>query len=79
MEKTKAFLSWFWSTSAVVGAPVLIVLLIVGMQRCFFTLTCETAGVGCAYSIRSDAMIKFVSKTLEENPDSDLELKPRKK
>jgi hypothetical protein len=84
MNSVKKFTSWFWTTSAVVGAPVLIVLLAIGVQRSFFTLTCESAGIGCQYSLtKSDemhsAIMEFVGQLLADNPNGDLVLEPRKK
>ena len=80
MEKIRRFTNWFWYTSAIVGAPVLLLLLLVGIQRAFFTLTCETAGVACEYSFsRTDAMASYVGEILANNPDGDLVMKPKKK
>ena len=80
MEKIQSFTRWFWTTSAIVGAPVLLLLLLVGIQRTFFTLTCETAGVACEYSFsRSDNMARYVGELLDANPEQDLVVKPRKK
>lgn len=80
MEKIRRFSEWFWMTSALVGAPVLLLLLIVGIQRAFFTLTCETAGFGCEYSFsRTDAMASYVSDILDANPNQDLVVKPKRK
>lgn len=80
MERLQSFTKWFWTTSAIVGAPVLLLLLLVGIQRAFFTLTCETAGVACEYSFsRTDAMAEYVSDILNSNPNGDLVLKPKRK
>jgi hypothetical protein len=80
MERIQNFTRWFWTTSAIVGAPVLLLLLIVGIQRAFFTLTCETAGVACEYSFsRTDAMASYVGDILASNPDGDLVMKPKHK
>jgi hypothetical protein len=80
MERIQNFTRWFWTTSAIVGAPVLLLLLIVGIQRAFFTLTCETAGVACEYSFsRTDAMASYVGDILASNPDGDLVMKPKRK
>jgi hypothetical protein len=79
MERIQRFVGWFWYTSAIVGAPVLLLLLIVGIQRAFFTLTCETAGVACEYSFsRTDAMASYVGDILASN-DGDLVMKPKHK
>ena len=79
MERIQNFTRWFWTTSAIVGAPVLLLLLIVGIQRTFFTLTCETAGVACEYSFsRTDAMASYVGDILASN-DGDLVIKPKHK
>jgi hypothetical protein len=57
----------------------LLLLLIVGIQRTFFTLTCETAGFGCEYSFsRTDAMASYVGDILASN-DGDLVMKPKHK
>jgi len=80
MERIHNFSKWFWTTSAIVGAPVLMLLLLVGIQRAFFTLTCETASFGCEYSFsRTDAMASYVSDILDANPNQDLVVKPRRK
>jgi hypothetical protein len=80
MEKIQNFTRWFWTTAAIVGTPVLLLLLIVGIQRAFFTLTCETAGVACEYSFsRTDAMASYVSDILDANPSQDLVVKPKRK
>ena len=79
MERIHNFSKWFWTTSAIVGAPVLMLLLLVGIQRAFFTLTCETAGFGCEYSFsRTDAMASYVGDILASN-DGDLVIKPKHK
>ncbi len=58
----------------------MLLLLIVGIQRAFFTLTCETAGVACEYSFsRTDAMASYVGDILASNPDGDLVMKPKRK
>jgi hypothetical protein len=84
MDSIRKFSSWFWTTSAVVGAPVLIVLLAIGIQRSFFTLTCESAGVGCQYSLtKSDetqaAIMDFIGQLLTDNPNKDLVFEPKRK
>lgn len=80
MERIQNFSRWFWTTSAIVGAPVLMLLLLVGIQRAFFTLTCETASFGCEYSFsRTDSMARYVGELLDSNPDHDMQLVPRKR
>jgi len=41
---------WFAISSMVVGAPILAALMITGIERLTFTLTCESIRVGCERS-----------------------------
>lgn len=80
MSKLENFSRWWWTTAAVIGTPVLLLILLVGIQRSFFTLTCETAGYACEYSFsRTDAMAEYVGEVLAANPHGDLKLTPRKR
>lgn len=40
-------IKWYLTTSAVIGAPILLVLMLVGFERLFATLACDAVKLGC--------------------------------
>lgn len=67
----------YFYASALVGAPILAIILLVGLQRAVFTLTCETASYRCERSFGSTAVAtKVVSEIVADN-EYDIEVKPR--
>lgn len=72
--------SWFRQTSTLVGMPMVAVLLMLGAQKVFFTLTCHTAGWRCEYALgATDAMAEYMGELVAANPNSDLQAVPRKR
>lgn len=45
--------TWYWETSKLVGAPLLLCLMLVGIQKTLFTGTCALAGYQCEYGFGS--------------------------
>lgn len=75
----REFTRLYFYASALVGAPILAVILLVGLQRAVFTLTCETAGYRCDKSFgASQVATRVVSEIVADN-DYDVEVKPRKR
>ena len=50
-NKLKPVLVWYWNTSALVGIPVLFILLVMGFDRTVSTVTCQLAGSQCNRAI----------------------------
>lgn len=65
--------------SAIVGAPILAVIIIVGVQRAFFTLTCETASYRCDKSFGATQAVTSVVSQIVADDEYDVEVKPRKR
>jgi hypothetical protein len=77
MTSMKTFLRWYYQTAALVGIPVVFLLLMIGAQKFFFTLTCTTAGYRCEYSLgATDAMAAYMGDLLMSNPDMEIVSKP---
>jgi hypothetical protein len=51
MSQIKPVLRWYWNTSALVGVPVLFVLLVMMMDKTLSTVTCQIAGENCDRAI----------------------------
>ena len=80
MITLKAFLKWYYQTAALVGIPVVFVLLMMGAQKLLFTLTCTTAGYRCEYAIgATDAMAQYMGDLLTSNPDMEIVSRPTQK
>lgn len=69
----------YFYASALVGAPILAIILIVGMQRALFTLTCETASYRCDRSFGATQAVTGVVSQIVADEDYDVEVKPRRK
>jgi hypothetical protein len=77
-DNIKKTLKWFTQTSTLVGAPVLLIVCLVGVQRMFFTASCHTVGWRCEYAFgATDAMVSFMGEILASNPGMDVAVKPR--
>lgn len=77
-SRARAFLTWYSQTSRLLGAPVLLVLVCLGIQRFVFTGTCMLAGWKCEYGISSGSDIAdHMRSLLAANPESDIVIKPR--
>lgn len=48
--KIAPILRWYWNTSALVGIPVLFILLVIGFDKSLATITCNVAGSNCERS-----------------------------
>lgn len=80
MTSMKTFLKWYYQTAALVGVPILFLLLAMGAQKFLFTLTCTTAGFRCEYAIgATDAMAEYMSELLAGNEGMDIVAKPTQK
>lgn len=68
-------ITWFLTTATIVGVPVTVALILVGTERAFHTLTCETARYNCSRSL-----IHSMDYILEQvDNDTDVVATPRKK
>jgi len=72
-------LKWYWQTSALVGLPITLLLLAVGLQKLVFTATCQLAGVRCEYSIGSRTAGDYIAGMLESEEAEEVVLKPKKR
>lgn len=80
MTSMKTFLKWYYQTAALVGIPVVFLLLMIGLQKFVFTLTCTTAGYRCEFALgATDAMTAYMGDLLMANPDMDIVAKPSKR
>lgn len=80
MTSMKTFLRWYYQTAALVGIPVVFLLLMMGAQKFLFTLTCTTAGYRCEYALGAQsAMAEYMSELVASNNDMDIIAKPRTK
>lgn len=80
MTSMKTFFRWYYQTAALVGIPVVFLLLMMGAQKFLFTLTCTTAGYRCEYAIgATDAMAQYMGDLLSSNPDMEIVSKPTTK
>lgn len=70
---TKA-MTWFLTTSTIVGVPVTIAILLIGIERSIHTLTCETARYGCNRSFTQS--VDYIAEQVDE--DTDVVITPRK-
>jgi len=67
-------LTWFLTTSTIVGVPVTIAILLIGIERSVATLTCETARVGCNRSFTQS--VDYIAEQVDD--DTDVVLTPKK-
>jgi ABC-type xylose transport system permease subunit len=80
MERVKTIMTWYWQTSALVGVPVVFLLLVVGLQKFTFTATCHTIGWRCEYAIgATDAMAAYMGDLIAANPGYDIVAEPTNK
>lgn len=68
-------LTWFLTTSTIVGVPVTIAVILVGIDRSIHTLTCEIVRYGCNRSFTQS--VDYVAEQVTE--DSDVILIPKKR
>lgn len=77
-SKIKSFWLWFKQTSTLLGMPLLVILLCVGLQKLIFTFTCQTAGFKCEYSFgATDALAQYMGELVASNPGVDIVAKKR--
>ena len=67
--KVQAAWRWYYATSALLGMPVLLVLMLVGMQKVVFTTTCSLAGLSCQYAISGSAPVNLVNELIAQSED----------
>lgn len=79
MGGVKAFTKWFLTTATVVGVPTLTILLLVGIQRMCFTVSCHGWGSNCESAFRASNAKAAITDILDEYPDYDVAMKPKKK
>ena len=68
-------LTWFLTTSTIVGVPVTIAILLIGIERSVATLTCETARVGCNRSFTQS--VDYIAEQVDD--ETDVVLTPKKR
>jgi hypothetical protein len=79
MERVKKIVQWYMQSSMLVGAPILMFLVFLGLQKFLFTFTCNAAGFRCEYAIgASDGMAQYMGELLAANPGTDIIARPRK-
>ena len=79
-DKAKVATKWYWQTSALIGVPVLMILLLIGSQKVLFTGTCHLVGWRCEYALgATDAMTDFMGQLLTSNQGMDIVTRPRNK
>jgi hypothetical protein len=78
VERVKSFFRLYVTASAIVGAPVLAIILVAGLQRAFFTLTCEVADYKCSKAFGSKSTVETVIGSIV-NDETDVVVKPRRK
>ena len=69
-------LTWFLTTSTIVGVPVTIAILLIGIERSIHTLTCETVRYGCNRSFTQS--IDYIAEQVTEETDVVITPKKRK-
>lgn len=67
-------LTWFLTTSTIVGVPVTIAILLIGIERSIHTLTCETVRYGCNRSFTQS--IDYIAEQVTE--ETDVVITPKK-
>lgn len=68
-------LTWFLTTSTIVGIPVTVAILLIGVERSVATLTCETARIGCNRSFTQS--VDYIAEQVTD--ETDVVLTPRKR
>lgn len=80
MERLHGAFRWFKITSMLIGAPVVMLLVLVGAQKFLFTTICYAAGTKCEYAIgASDGMAQYMGDLLDANPGADIVARPRRR
>lgn len=74
----KQSIKLYWHASAVIGAPILLIILIVGFQRAVCTLTCETVGYQCERAFGAKASIQEAIGAIVDD-EHDVVVKPRRR
>jgi hypothetical protein len=70
----KAF-TWFITTATIIGVPVTIAIMLIGIERSVATLTCETARVNCNRSFTQS--IDYIAEQVTD--ETDVVLTPKKR
>jgi hypothetical protein len=78
MGQLKSISRLYVTASAIVGAPVLAIVIVAGLQRAFFTLTCEVADYKCSRAFGARATVESVIGSIV-NDETDVVVKPRRK
>lgn len=78
MQKIQTFWLWYKQTAMLLGIPILMILLSIGLQKMFFTATCQIAAFKCQYAIGSDqALVDYMGDLVASNPGVDIVAKKR--
>lgn len=68
-------LTWFITTSTIVGVPVTVAILLIGIERSVATLTCETARINCNRSFTQS--VDYIAEQVTD--ETDVVLTPKKR
>ena len=68
-------LTWFITTATIIGVPVTIAIMLIGIERSVATLTCETARVNCNRSFTQS--IDYIAEQVTD--ETDVVLTPKKR
>jgi hypothetical protein len=74
----KSGIKLYLYASAIVGAPILLIVLLAGLQRVFFTLTCEVADYKCSRAFGARSAVESVLGSIV-NDETDVLVKPKRK
>lgn len=73
-----SFISWFLKTSLVVGAPTLLLALLVVGKCFYYTLSCWGWGANCNLAFGADRSATVIQAFMDENPGMDVTFRQRK-
>jgi hypothetical protein len=68
-------LTWFITTATIIGVPVTIAIMLIGIERSVATLTCETARVNCNRSFTQS--VDYIAEQVTD--ENDVVLTPKKR
>lgn len=54
----KAFMQWYSQTARLVGYPILFIILMTGIEKMMFTVTCSLGGYQCEYSLMAHKSVQ---------------------
>lgn len=77
-QQVKGAFKWYWQTSALVGMPITLILLAIGIQRLAFTATCQLGGWRCEYSLGAKSAGDYIQGLMETDVESEVVVRPKK-